>query len=369
MVTKLTHRKVAAIWRRFRHLIWAAAYCALIVYGSLYPFADWQKPHHLPFLFLFQPWPPFVTRTDVLTNVMVYLPLGFFLFRATRGMLLIPILYGVLLSFLMEAFQTFVPGRVSSNLDILANGAGTYVGAALAWWIGRQAWPCQSLTAWRAKWFLPGRTVNSGLLLLGLWALSQWSLQLPSLVAGNLHSQFSPYWETLANPSRFKIMEALIYLLEITGLGLFVATLLREGSRKAIFMMALVVVAVLFKLLAAAFLIKLALLPRLISLEVIVGLSAGLFFLLILQRDGRGALYLPAMAMLASLAIAKAAYWSADMATGKVFLGGMFSAERLFNITGLAYVVSEIWPLLAIGYLLMRWYVVRDRFFNAGKAG
>lgn len=361
MATKFAHHKIAAIWRRFRHLIWAVAYCSLIVYGSLYPFADWQKPHHLPFLFLFQPWPPFVTRTDVLTNVMVYLPLGFFLFRATRGMLLIPVLYGVLLSFLMEAFQAFVPGRVSSNLDILANGAGTYVGAALAWWIGRRAWPCQALTAWRAQWFLPGRAVNSGLLLMGLWALSQWSLQLPSLVAGNLYSQFSPYWETLANPSRFKIMEALIYLLEITGLGLLAATLLREGSRKAVFMTALFVAAVLFKLLAAAFLIKLALLPRLISLEAIVGLGTGLFLLLILQRDGKGTSYLPAMVMLASLAIAKAAYWSADMATGKVFLGGMFSADRLFNITGLAYVVSEIWPLLAIGYLLM------GRFFAGAR--
>lgn len=366
MATKLAHRKAAAIWRRFRHLIWAAAYCALIVYGSLYPFADWQKPHHLPFLFLFQPWPPFVTRTDVLTNVMAYLPLGYFLFRATRGMLLMPVLYGVLLSFLMETFQAFVPGRVSSNLDILANGAGTYIGAALAWWVGRQAWPCEAVTAWRARWFLPGRTVNSGLLLLGLWALSQWSLQLPSLVAGNLHSHFSPYWETLANPSHFKIMEALIYLLEIAGLGLFAATLLREGSRKAIFLTVLFVAAVLFKLLAAAFLIKLALLPRLISLEAIVGLSAGLFFLLILQREGRGALYFPAMVMLGSLAIAKAAYWFADMATGKVFLGGVFSVERLFNITGLAYLISEIWPLLAICYLLMRRYFVRDQFLKAG---
>jgi VanZ family protein len=355
-------RRSAAVWRRYRHLIWAAAYCGLIVYGSLYPFSDWQRPHQLPFLFLFQPWPPYVTRTDVLTNVLAYLPLGFLLFKATRGMLMIPVLYGALLSFMMETLQAFVPGRVSSNLDVLTNAAGVFFGAVLAWWISRQLWPCSALTVWRQKWFLPGRTVNTGLLLLGLWVLSQWSLQLPSLVAGNLHGHFFPYWETLANPSRFKFMEALIYFLEIMGLGLFAATLMRPGRRLSVFFVVLFAVAVLLKLLTVAILLKLSVLTRLFSLEALVGLCSGLALLLV-SSGWRAELrsHAPVVAVLAAFIAAQTIYWLNQPAMVALASGWPSAPATLLNITGLAFLISLLWPLLTLAHVTLNGLFVRRR--------
>ncbi len=334
----------------------------MIVYGSLYPFSDWQRPHQLPFLFLFQPWPPYVTRTDVLTNVLAYLPLGFLLFKATRGMLMIPVLYGVLLSFLMETLQAFVPGRVSSNLDVLTNAAGVFFGATLAWWISRQLWPCNTLAVWRQKWFLPGRTVNTGLLLLGLWVLSQWSLQLPSLVAGNLHGHFSPYWETLADPSRFKFMEALIYFLEIAGLGLFAATLMRPGRRLSVFFVVLFAVAVLLKLLTVAILLKLSVLTRLFSLEALVGLCSGLALLLV-SSGWRAELrsHAPVVAVLAAFIAAQTIYWLNHPATAALASGWPSAPVTLLNVTGLAFLISLLWPLLAIAHVMLNSLFVRRR--------
>lgn len=346
--------KPAAFWRKYRHAIWALAYCGMIVYGSLFPFFDWRWPHRIPFLFLFQSWPHYITRTDVLTNILAYLPLGFLLSKATRGMVLIPVLYGTLLSLTMEALQTFVPGRVSSNIDLLTNSAGTLLGAVLAWWLAKHCWPWESLTIWRNKWFLPGRAVDRGLMLLCLWALSQLSLQLPSLVAGNMHAPFVPFWETLANLTDFKSGEAFVYFLEISGLGLFAATLLRPRSPKAVFLTLLFVAAVLFKLLAAALLIKLVLLPRLISLEALVGLGAGLAFLRFLQRFESQSINSLALGMFAGFALARLTYWALGTSSG-LFLNRTGEAEMIFNITGFAYLVAEAWPFLAMLYLLIHY--------------
>src|SRR5579862_6858509 len=114
-----------------------AAYAALVVYGSLYPFSVWRSLGLSPFAYLADPLPQYLTVFDVVTNVLGYMPLGALivlaLYPRVRGTLAVgaALCGGALLSGTMEAIQTYLPTRVASNLDLAANAFGALVGAVL----------------------------------------------------------------------------------------------------------------------------------------------------------------------------------------------------------------------------------------------
>lgn len=346
-------QETPSLRRRVRPYLWVIMYAMLIVYGSLYPFGDWRMPPENLVAFLVAPWPRYVTRTDIATNILAYLPLGYLLAAVLRrrvgglGAVMLATETGALLSLVMETLQMFVPGRVSSNLDILTNGAGALAGALLFLLTRDHRWPGRALLAWRRHSFLPGRMIDAGLWLLALWALSQLSLQLPSLIAGNLRHPFIPFWRTLADFSLFKPQQALVYMLEITALGLFTATLVKPAQRVVPMLIAVFAAAVLLKFLAAAVLLKLSVLGRLLSLEALSGFALGLALLLLLLRGPTRRPYRAAFATLAAFVAAKAV----DRVVSGAAEWPPFG-ENLFNVTGLAYLVSEIWPFLAMAYLL-----------------
>ena len=57
----------------------ALAWLGLVVYGSLHPFSGWLDKGISPLAFLEGGWPRYWTAFDLVANVAVYLPLGFFL--------------------------------------------------------------------------------------------------------------------------------------------------------------------------------------------------------------------------------------------------------------------------------------------------
>ena len=87
------------------------------------------------FDYLTAPFPYYWTAFDLIINVVAYFPFGLLLFfsiyprlgRVTAAFL--TVLTSVLLSMLMEMVQTYLPGRVPSSLDLLANSAGACMGA------------------------------------------------------------------------------------------------------------------------------------------------------------------------------------------------------------------------------------------------
>jgi len=119
---------------------------ALIVYGSLYPWQfDWWRSSESPLDVLLRSWPSYVDRfllRDVAINLLLYFPLGMaaFLTVARRhsrtAAMAAALLLGAALSTAMEILQVYVPGRVSSLLDIACNFSGT-VGGALAALVSR----------------------------------------------------------------------------------------------------------------------------------------------------------------------------------------------------------------------------------------
>lgn len=177
----------------------ALVYLCLIVYASLYPFANWRDQGVDFWWFLTAPLPKYWTGFDVLSNVLGYMPLGFFLslsaLRTGRERFALPIavLASVLLSLSMESLQVYLPGRVPSNLDLLLNVAGGAFGAGSAWSLERLGF-LQRWSRFRAQWFV--EEARGGLVLLALWPLA---LLFPAVVPFGLGQVMERVETALAN--------------------------------------------------------------------------------------------------------------------------------------------------------------------------
>jgi VanZ family protein len=114
-----------------------AVVIAVIVYGSLYPFAF--RPPVIGFgraaRTLLDSWADAPSRGDFIANIALYTPLGFFAILAIgRGVgtptrIALAVLTGALLSTCMELMQYYDDGRQTAATDLYANVVGTVLGA------------------------------------------------------------------------------------------------------------------------------------------------------------------------------------------------------------------------------------------------
>lgn len=150
----------------------ALSYVGLILYASLYPFSDWRDQGIAPWEFLWAPPPRYWTGFDVASNVVGYVPAGFLLalaaWRTGRGRraIVLALLACTGLSLTMETLQSYLPTRVPSNIDLLLNMLGGWVGAVVASWLERLG----AIDHWsriRARWFVAD--ARGALVLLALW--------------------------------------------------------------------------------------------------------------------------------------------------------------------------------------------------------
>lgn len=158
-------------------IILGLCYAAALVYGTLYPWRGWREIGLPWYGFVTKPWSPYWTWLDILVNIGLYLPLGALVTEAARRRLrpaaagTLAVLLGAGLSFALESAQTWLPGRVPSRLDWLANSVGASIGAlaVLAW----SAWRAGSRRApWqRAALWAPGS--DAMLALVAAWLIAQ----------------------------------------------------------------------------------------------------------------------------------------------------------------------------------------------------
>lgn len=150
----------------------ALLYMGLIVYASLYPFADWRDQGIVPWAFLVAPIPRYWTGFDVAINVAGYAPLGGLLALSAlrtervRHAILAPIAAATLLALAMEMLQTYLPARVPSREDLLLDTLGAAFGAFSTVVLARLG----AIDRWsqiRARWFVPHS--RGGIVLLALW--------------------------------------------------------------------------------------------------------------------------------------------------------------------------------------------------------
>ncbi len=125
-----------------------------IIYGTMLPF-DFSasgeqvraKLHRLEQ----DPWHR-GSRTDLISNVLLFMPWGFLLtiWRARRGTrfvaaLILSLLSGALLSGSVELAQLYAPSRTTSVIDLSTNTLGSGLGSLLGWPSALWVWPRLSI--------------------------------------------------------------------------------------------------------------------------------------------------------------------------------------------------------------------------------
>lgn len=331
------------------------AYGLLIIYGSLSPFTGWEASSN-PF-FLLAPWPRYITRIDLLTNVAAYVPLGALLAaklarsRAWWRSIGQATLIGALLSFVMETMQMFLPDRDASVVDLIANAIGTALGGVLALFTIRQRAHGGQFTRWRYRWFPPGRLTDAGLALLFLGLFSQWLPLVPALYVDTFYNAKNP-WEALWDYSVFRPLLMAMYALAIIGLGTFGAVLLKRGTPLLSTFAAFFALTLLIKIAAAFALLKLRYYANQVSPEAIVGLLVGLAVLSRALRQNSHTLYYWSASAIALTFITRRSFflegeWRLD--TGALLERQV--AMNLVNFGGFSRIVALYWPLAALLFL------------------
>lgn len=317
-----------------------ALYVLLLTIGSLYPFTGWSPLTDWSAGFLTDAWPRYITRTDLATNLLIYLPLGYALARwfsrpghGAHGVIA-GAFSGLGLSLLLESGQQLLPGRIASNLDMLVNGLGALSGALLTLHHGRWVRAGRSLHRWRDRWFHAGVLTNIGLALLLLWFLSQFAL-LPFPGMGWLGLHLRPIDTPPGGLDQINFPWFVAVTLEMFTLGMFAANLLRPG-RYVSGMLLLVALAFFMKLLAATILLKLKVVGGVLSLETLAGFLLAFWLLLTppaSRHRMRFALLLLGVTLLGRL-------WLADFR--------LWQPVSILNIVGLAKAIALLWPFLSL---------------------
>jgi VanZ family protein len=343
-------------------------YGILIVYASLYPMSGWRSVG-LPFwAFLSAPLPYYWTAFDVITNIAGYLPLGllavFALYPQVRGpaAAVVALALGMLLSGTMEALQTFLPSRVSSNLDFATNVAGTALGAIAGLLLSRVFLEQSRLLQLRKRWFV--HDAGRGLIVVALWPLAQIYPQ--SYLFG--HGQLLPvlsdwlsHWLTTPvdiamllrldfqlDAQEYWLAETIITACGYVGALLTGACLLRKQAPKAALMLLLLSAAIAAKAMSTALFFS----PENAFVWLTPGAKGGLLFGSLMLA---GLAYAPpvaqrriaAISLLVSLLAVNAVpanpYF---VATLQAWLQGKF-----LNFNGAAHFLALTWQFFALWFL------------------
>lgn len=329
-----------------------SAYALLIAYASLSPFTGWRVPEGDVFHYL-AVWPRYITRFDVLINIFAYFPLGFlavlFLHRwcgNTVVLIVIATVASAVISLGMETLQVFVPGRIASVLDLLANTAGGLAGATLAQAFGSRPHLGQRLAQWRSHWFLQGRIADWGLVLLGLWLFIQAN---PSLPLMGVWPAQNPY-PLVHVAAHFDMLLMLSILFNTLALGMLLSAILQPDRPLWAAALTFLAACGFLKWLAAAALLKPDVLFQWLSAESLVGIGyAGALLLPALRLRLRPQIWLMAACLVAGIVLVLL------HADNKLPTAGLrlfdWRHGHLLNFNGFTRMLAEFWPLLALPYL------------------
>ena len=329
-----------------------------IVYASLQPFGEWIAPLPGTPFFLFAPWPARWTRFDALANLLAYLPLGFFVALIPRGRsawsrLSVAVATGAALSFVMEALQMVLPPRDASVVDLLANAAGSAAGGLAALAFGRWTRLREAIRNRRERWFLPGRAGDLGLAMLAIWLVVQVNPGIPLFaMVFDPTPQLGPLAASgLPAPDLAEVLiEAAHSALQMLGVGLFVALLMRERRYAGTAVIALVVAGLAIKGIAAAALLKPAAWQHWLSPGVTAGVAAGALALMLF-------IFLPRPVQIASCAVALLSSLLSTLLAPELLharaplslFNWHYGHLRTFN--GLTRSVLMLWPIAASVFL------------------
>lgn len=329
-------------------------YVLLVAYASLYPLAGWRDVGLSPFAYLSAPWPRYVTGFDVAVNLAGYVPFGFLAMTALHPRLggvaafALAVAGAAALSLVLEAGQSYLPARFPANLDVLCNVGGAAVGAAL----GQHFTPLIAggpLSRGRAAEFLPGTGADFGLVLIALWLFIQLNPAALLFGAGDLRDFLAPFEGRARRPEFFVFIEAFTTAANLIAVALLLSALAAPGRPVRAMVLGMVLAALVVKTAAVAILMRaenvFTWLTHGAQLGLVVGL-AGAAAAVALPRTAR--LALAAVLLMAATVLVNLSPTNPYLAASlKVWQQGHF-----LNFNGLTWLVSALWPFIALGYLI-----------------
>ena len=352
----------------------------LVVYASLYPFAGWTDTGVSPFAFLTAPLPRYNTGFDLMTNVWGYMPLGMLTVLALHPRItgwravLLALLAGLVLSGAMEAIQTYLPTRISSNVDLATNTVGALLGGIVMVPFAARLIDRGGLRRLRKRWFEPHATF--AILLLLLWPFAQTFPQeflfsmggvvrsmlldpspdafLTGVIQNWFPDLFDWHDQLQAHPEalqRQELLEALITACSWVGTALLATVTMRRGAPMLPLLAALLTSTLLLKAGATLLQFPLAGAWDWLSSGARFGLVVGSLVLVLLVRLPRwlrGALamtLLIALIVLSNVLPPSPYSWVSAQA---------WRLGRFVRFNSLSQWIGWLWPFLGLGYLAWR---------------
>ncbi len=358
-----TDRKASASIR-----VALAFYAMLVIYASCFPFSGWHDNGLLPWTYLGERLPHYWTGFDLAANVIGYVPLGALavlaMYPHARGALAIGVasIAGILLAMLLESVQSYLPSRVPSNLDLMTNAAGMFIGALVGEAMRSPVLEQSRLRQLRRAWF--SEQASRGLIVISLWPLAQIFPQ-PYLFShgqllGTLSRWLSEWLETPVDLSQwlwsglgsgmehYFPAEVIVTACGMTGAVLTLLCQTRRQAPKAMLAILLLMASLGVKTLAHAILFDpddaLSWLTPSATSGLLIGIVmlAGLSFApAVAQR--RAAIFTLAIELLVMNIMPANPYF---MSTLQEWVQG-----RFLNFNGAAHFLSLTWPLFALWFL------------------
>ena len=331
-----------------------AAYVLLVAYASLYPLSGWRDPGGSAFAFLAAPWPRYVTAFDLGANFLGYLPYGLLCALVLRprlaagGAALFAALSAAALSLTLEALQSYLPARIPSNLDVIANIAGASGGGLVAAALAPGLLGGGTLQRLRADTLLPGVATDLGLTLLGLWLFAQLNPATLLFGTGDLRDLVAGSGAR-HEAGLFVSAEAATAAANLVAVALLASAMARPQAPVMRLAAGLIGIALLVKMLAFAILMQ--------SVQVLAWLTPGAQLGLAIGAVlARAALRLPRTARLALAAVLlMAATVLVNLAPPNPYFAAtlkVWEQGHFLNFNGLTRLVSAAWPFAALAYLV-----------------
>jgi VanZ family protein len=327
-------------------------FAGAVAFATLYPLVDWRLRAQGAFAFLLEGLPRYWTWFDVLSNAFAYGVLGLlltlgWLTRATPPAAFASVTLACsLMSLGLEAAQTYLPARVPSLLDWIANTLGGAAGAWLGATLNRAAQRSERLAVpVRELWYEQGPP--TGWVLLLLWLAAQLVPQRLLFATGHVEPALQRMLDRLqpadrpdlsrlvgwlwgeAAPTGYGVaIEAGVVVCAVCTVGA-IAFALVQGSRRRL---ALIAGIALF-----AFGLR--------------SLAVGAVLLYGLETLG------PRLRAAAGVATAAAGVALVNLVPDDQYFDSMVATVQvgqLSNLHGLLRIVSFVWPLLAIVWFSRR---------------
>jgi len=329
-------------------------YVLLVVYASLYPLAGWRDPGGSAFAYLAAPWPRYLTAFDLGANFFGYLPYGLLCALALRpylragGAALLAVSSAAALSLTLEALQSYLPARIASNLDVIANVSGAAFGGVAGAVFAPGLLGGGRLQRMRAATLAPGAATDLGLTLLGLWLFAQLNPATLLFGTGDLRDLVAGSGER-HEAELFVSAEAATAGANLAAVALLSSAMTLPQAPLLRLVAGLIGIALLVKTLAFAILMKAEYVFAWLTPGAQIGLAAGAVLALAALRLPRTArLALAAVLLMAATVLVNISppnpYFAATL---KVWAQGHF-----LNFNGLTHLVSAAWPFAALAYLV-----------------